>query len=203
MGALGGIDAAAPPGELDLSGQHIEDTYLGLPVKNWFDHYLKDTTAARPEFAYFRDWVSYTGSAAARPTPRPAYPAGTPQTWYLSAADALVLVRGGGPARVDQLVQPRRRRTASYSEVSGLEGRVALPPGVTAPFDTPGTFGRWSDPAADASPLDGRRLADADRRLEAPAVAATQAAGPSGQLQVFAKIYDVAPGRHHRRWCTG
>ena len=30
-------------------------------------------------------------------------------------------------------------------------------------------------------------------RFESPVVAATQSAGPSGQLQVFAKLYDVAP----------
>jgi predicted acyl esterase len=32
-----------------------------------------------------------------------------------------------------------------------------------------------------------------DVRFDSPTVAATQAIGPSGRLQVFAKLYDVAP----------
>jgi ABC-2 type transport system ATP-binding protein len=32
-----------------------------------------------------------------------------------------------------------------------------------------------------------------DVRFESPAVAAAQAVGPAGQLQVFAKLYDLAP----------
>ena len=60
-----GANTGAAPGELDLTGEHIEDTYLGLRIKNWFDHYLKGSSVSTgPTFSYFRDWVPYTGTAA-------------------------------------------------------------------------------------------------------------------------------------------
>jgi ABC-2 type transport system ATP-binding protein len=63
---------------------------------------------------------------------------------------------------------------------------------VTAPYDTPGTFGAWSTPVlGSATTIVGAPSLDV--RFDSPVVAAAQAAGPSGQLQVFAKLYDVAP----------
>jgi ABC-2 type transport system ATP-binding protein len=81
---------------------------------------------------------------------------------------------------------------ASYTEISGLEGQVALPDGVTTPFDTPGTFGAWTTPRQPkALTIVGAPTLDV--RFDSPAVALTQTVGPSGQLQVFAKLYDIAP----------
>src|SRR6476619_3213998 len=57
--------SGAAPGELDLSGQQIEGTYLGQRIKDWFDHCLtRSAVGTGPEFAWFRDWVRYTGNAA-------------------------------------------------------------------------------------------------------------------------------------------
>jgi ABC-2 type transport system ATP-binding protein len=81
---------------------------------------------------------------------------------------------------------------ASYTEVSGLEGQVALPDGLTTPFDTPGTFGAWSTPVL-TKPLTLVGSPTLDVRFVSPTVALAQSVGPSGQLQVFAKLYDVAP----------
>ncbi|GAB3067225.1 CocE/NonD family hydrolase [Pedococcus soli] len=186
-------NTGAAPGELDLTGQHIEDTYLGLRVKNWFDHHLKGSTVSTgPEFAYFRDWVPYTGSAAPAYASAAAFPIGARRTWYLSAADELVASRSQVQPGSTTWSNPGLGVPASYSEVSGLEGQVSLPPGVTAPFDAPGTFGAWST-APLASAVDVVGSPTLDVRLESPAAALTQAAGPTGQLQVFAKLYDVAP----------
>ena len=86
--------SGAAPGELDLTGADIEGTYLGKRIKDWFDHHLKGTTAPTgPEFAYFRDWVAYTGSAAPAYATADSYPVGRRQTWYLSAADELARSR--------------------------------------------------------------------------------------------------------------
>ena len=194
-GHSGGVNgnSGAAPGELDLSGQHIEDTYLGLRIKNWFDHYLKGAPVSTgPGFAYFRDWVSYTGSAAPAYASAAAYPVGTRQTWYLSSADSLVSSKAAILPGTTSWSNPGGGAPASYSEISGLQGQVSLPAGVTAPFDTPGTFGAWSTPVL-ASPVTIVGVPTLDVRFDSPAVAATQAAGPSGQLQVFAKLYDVAP----------
>ncbi|HEV7173080.1 alpha/beta fold hydrolase [Pedococcus sp.] len=194
-GHSGGVNgnSGAAPGELDLTGQHIEDTYLGLRIKNWFDHYLKGAKVSTgPQFAYFRDWVSYTGSAAPAYASAPAYPTGTHQTWYLSSADSLVSSKAAILPGSTSWSNPGGGAAASYSEISGLEGRVSLPPGVTAPYDTPGTFGAWSTPVL-TSPVTVVGPPTLDVRFDSPAVAAAQSAGPSGQLQVFAKMYDIAP----------
>ena len=186
-------NTGAAPGELDLTGQHIEDTYLGLRVKNWFDHHLKGSTVSTgPQFAYFRDWVGYTGSAAPAYASASSYPVGTRRSWYLSAADELVGSKSKVQPGSTSWSNPGLGAPASYSEVSGLEGQVPLPDGLKAPFDTPGTFGAWST-APLTSAVDVVGSPTLDVRFESPTVALTQAAGPSGQLQVFAKLYDVAP----------
>lgn len=188
-----GSNTGAAPGELDLSGEHIEDTYLGLRIKNWFDHHLKGSTVSTgPAFSYFRDWIGYTGSAAPAYAGSSTYPVGTRKALYLSAADELVTSKSSILPGSTSWSNPGGGAPASYTEVSGLEGQVALPQGLTTPFDTPGTFGAWST-AAQSKPLTIVGAPTLDVRFESPAVALTQSAGPSGQLQVFAKLYDVAP----------
>ena len=185
--------SGAAPGELDLTGADIEGTYLGQRIKDWFDHHLKGSKAdTGPEFAYFRDWVSYTGSAAPAYGTADSYPVGTRQTWYLSAADELVRSRAEVLPGSRSWSNPGAGAFASYSEVSALEGAVDLPAGVTTPSDAPGTFGAWTTPALpSATTIVGAPTLDV--RFESPAVAVSQATGPAGQLQVFAKMYDVAP----------
>lgn len=198
-GHSGGMkgNSGAAPGELDLTGVPIEDTYLGLRIKNWFDHYLKDVKSAPtgPEFSYFRDWVDYTGTAAPAYASAPSYPVGTLRSYYLSGGGDLVT----SPAAVSpgsvSWSNPGLGAFGSYSEVSGLEGRIpagTLPANTTAPYDAPGTFGAWSTPPL-ATAADIVGVPTLDVTLTSPAAAATQAAGPTGALQVFAKLYDVAP----------
>ncbi len=187
-------NSGAAPGELDLSGANIENTYLGKRLKDWFDHYLKGSTVPTgPEFAYFRDWVAYEGSAEPAYGTAASYPvaAGTP--YYLSGADALVANRAAVLPGTTSWSNPGAGAFTSYSEASGLDGRVpGVPPGPVAPYDTPGTFGAWTTaPLASDRTLAG--VPTLDVRFDSPAVAATQMGGPSGQLLVFAKLYDVAP----------
>ncbi len=188
-----GANSGAAPGELDLTGQHIEDTYLGLRIKNWFDHYLKGSAVSTgPAFSYFRDWVAYSGSAAPAYASAGSYPVGTRKALYLSSADELVSSRSSILPGSTSWSNPGLGVPASYSEISGLEGQVALPDGLTTPFDTPGTFGAWTTPAQ-PKPLTIVGAPTLDVRFDSPVVALTQSGGPSGQLQVFAKLYDLAP----------
>ena len=61
-----------------------------MTMLRWFDHYLKDAPAdLGPHFAYFRDWVDYSGNAAPAYATSPTFPVGTTRTWRLSGADAL------------------------------------------------------------------------------------------------------------------
>jgi predicted acyl esterase len=193
-----GHSASTPaPGEIDLSGGNVENTYEGARVANWFAYYLKDdrTAATGPEFAYFRPWVSYTGSAAPAYASAASYPSGSSRTYLLSGGNLL----GGGSlvtsatdvvAGSTSWVNPSTA-PSSYSEISALQSTISGPAPVD-PFDTPGTFGGWSSPALTA-PLNIVGMPTLDIQFTAPTVALTQLAGPAGQLQVFAKLYDVGP----------
>lgn len=68
----------------------------------------------------------------------------------------------------------------------------SLPANTTTPYDAPGTLGAWTTQAltSDTSIVGVPTL---DVTFTSPAVAAAQPAGPAGQLQVFAKLYDIAP----------
>jgi len=195
-GGMNGNSGAAP-GELDLSGAHIEDTHLGLRIKSWFEHYLKDvkTAPTGPEFSYFRDWVGYSGSAAPAYGTASSYPVGAPRSYRLSGTGDLVTGRATVKPGSVSWSNPGLGAFGSYSEVSGLEGKVpagSLPANTTAPYDAPGTFGAWTtQPLTAAASIVG--VPTLDVTFSAPTVASTQSAGPAGQLQVFAKLYDVAP----------
>ncbi len=189
------------PGELDLSGATIEGTYLGGRIKAWFDHYLKGSAVSTgPQFAYFRDWVRYTGNAAPAFGTASSYPVTAGTRWYLSGGTSgseagtagwLVPTRAAVAPGTTSWTNPPGGVPASYSEVSALQGS-AVPDGVTPPFDAPGTAGTWTTaPLARTTDLVG--VPTLDVRFTAPAVALTQRAGPAGQLLVFAKLYDVAP----------
>jgi ABC-2 type transport system ATP-binding protein len=183
------------PGELDLTGGDIEGTYLGQRIKSWFDHYLKDSAVGTgPAFAYFRDWVDYTGNARPAYVESDRYPVADTRPMYLSGgggAAALVSRRRAVSAGTTSWSGPGGGLATSYSEVSGLQGST-VPDGITAPYDAPGTYGAWtSQPLDHDTDLVG--MPTLDVRFTSPTVALTQSAGPSGQLLVFAKLYDVAP----------
>jgi ABC-2 type transport system ATP-binding protein len=60
------------------------------------------------------------------------------------------------------------------------------------PTDTPGTFAAYDTPPLAAN-LDSVGIPTLDVRLSSPTAEQTQKLGPSGELILFAKIYDVAP----------
>jgi predicted acyl esterase len=184
------------PGELDLNGGDIEGTYLGQRIENWFDHYLKDSTVSTgANFAYFRDWVDYTGNARPAFAESGRYPVvSRPTPLYLSGGSgsgALVASTSAVRPGTTSWTNPGGGAAASYSETSALQGS-AVPDGVTPPYDTPGAFGAWTTAPLDAD-TDLVGMPTLDVRLSSPVVAAVQSAGPASQLLVFAKLYDVAP----------
>ena len=126
-GGMNGNSGAAP-GELDLTGAHIEDTYLGPRIKNWFDHYLKDVKSAPtgPKFSFFRDWVRYTGTATPAYGSTSSYPTGAPRSYYLSGAGDLVTTPDAVKSGSVSWCNPGLGAFGSYSEVSGLEGQIPL-----------------------------------------------------------------------------
>src|SRR3989440_8053013 len=180
------------PGELDLSADGLAHTYLGQRFLAWFEHYLMDKPVdTGPPFAYFRDWIPYTGNAAAAYAGADRYPAGTAQPLYLSGTGDLVTSAGAVRPGSQSYANAPGSTPTSYSETSALQGSL-VPDPLTQPADAPGTFAAWStQPLSTDVVTVGEPTLDV--RLDSPAAALSQAAGPSGQLVLFAKLYDVAP----------
>lgn len=187
-GHSGGGEPA--PGELDMADP--DSSYEGRRIVRWFARHLKDRDVGTgPGFAYFRDWVDYTGIATPAYGTAPAYPVGTTQQLFLSGADRLVADRSAvlpGSATYANLAG---ETPTSYSEVAALQGAV-VPDGVTPPYDAPGTFASWSTPPL-SSAVESVGVPRLSLRLSSPVAERTQAGGPGGQLLLFAKIYDIAP----------
>ncbi|WP_037363015.1 CocE/NonD family hydrolase [Amycolatopsis orientalis] len=174
------------PGELDLSDPDPSTQYETARVASWFRQYLAGGPAdTSPEFAYFRDWVPYTGIATPAYGTAPAYPAGSPTRYYLSG-NGLVT----DPSRIAAGSQSFVTPPAGFpTSSSGID---AFSPNLPPDSDLPGTYASWTGAALPAA-VNVAGAPTLDVRLQAPTAAATSATGPAGQLVVFAKVYDVAP----------
>jgi ABC-2 type transport system ATP-binding protein len=180
--------SAPVAGELDL--RHPDQSYEGRRALAWFDFYVRDKGAQPPlNFSYFRDWVfAATGDATKAYTAAPSYPVGTSRTFFLSGG-------GNNGALVDS-------RSAVVPGVSAYSSVAPIGPNYTETSaldqsrpvtDPPGTAIRFSTaPLTHAVTVVGSPRLTV--QLDAPVVAGTQAAGPAGQLVVYAKLYDVGPG---------
>lgn len=185
-GHSGGNPAA---GEMDLSSLDPEEQYETARVVNWFDHYLKDTDAdLGPRFAYFRDWIDYTGNAAPAYASAGGYPVGNPARLYLSGSSLVDSPLGLAKAAQTFLTAPGGVPT----NLSELDAISAFSQAPAIEYDVPGTTAHW-----DTAPLD--RNVDVvgsptlNLQVTSPTAALTQALGPSGQLVLFTRLQDVAP----------
>lgn len=184
------------PGELDFGAKSLRDSYLGRRFLNWMDHFVRGRAGVStgPRFEYFRDWVPYdTSKARAGKAIAKAYTSRRSISWkpthtlYLTGNDALTPRRSAVEEGAAQYGNAGPAPT-SYSETSGLEGGQVNNP----PSDAPGTFAAFtSAPLKAPADLVGGPLLTV--HLDAPVAAGTQSGGPSGQLVLFAKLYDVAP----------
>lgn len=169
-------------GELDLGQGNLETSYVGQRVLAWFDRYLqkKTDTDTGPAFAYYRDWRSGYGTAAAVPS--------LSRKMYLSGDGKLVDNRS-------KVIRGSRQYTnwlvpTSHSE-SSLAGVIGLPD--PKPYDTKGTYLGWtSEPLA--SPVDVVGAPRATLKVVSPKTERVQNSGDAAdKLVLFAKVYDVAP----------
>lgn len=178
------------PGELDL--EHPERSYEGRRFAAWFDSHLKGRDVSTgPEFAYFRDWVRYEGIATPAYGTAPAYPVGDLEPLYLSGADRLVTSRDAVRTGSASYANVAGEVPTSYSETSGAQGGQ-VPDEDTPPRDAPGTFAAWTTKPLQRAVV-SVGVPTLRLRLDSPAAEQSQAAGPAGQLLLFAKIYDVSP----------
>lgn len=177
-----GHSGGQAPGELDLSTGDLEANYVGRRILAWFDRYLRheETTDTGPEFAYYRDWESGYGTAAAVPA--------ASRTMYLSGDGALVDSRSKvtrGSRQYTNWLLP-----TSHSE-SSLAGIIGFPD--RAPHDTKGTYLGWTS-APLTSPVDVVGAPKATLKVVSPKTERVQNSGDAAdKLVLFAKVYDVAP----------
>lgn len=184
----GGHSGPNAPGEIEFGSPDPATQYASARAHAWFERYLKDNTKADtgPDFAYFRDWVSYTGNAKPAYGTSSSYPVGTATPFYLSGK-ALTTDAKGITAGSQTFLTP----------VAGLP-TSADPLDVVSQFlplhevDLPGTAASWTT-APLTSKIDVVGSPVLDVTVGSPTAALTQALGPTGQLVLFAKVLDVDP----------
>ncbi|HWJ83230.1 MAG TPA: CocE/NonD family hydrolase [Nocardioides sp.] len=177
----GGHSGPAASGEFD---------YLTPRIYGWFDHYLKgQNTSTGPAFAYFRDWVSYAGSAVPAYASSTSFPVGTSRTWRLSGAGALTSGTTAAPGS-QSFVTPAAGAPTSVDELDVLGGYTGQVPQTVN--DDPGTFAAWTSPVL-TSDVDVVGSPVVQLKVDAPTAAVSQATGPGGMLVLFVKVSDVGP----------
>lgn len=186
---LGGHSGDSAPGE--VSWDDPEAGYLSGRVLDWFERHLKGRPVGTgPEFAYFRDWVSYSGNAAPAYATSSTFPVGVRRTWRLSGKGALVTGTTPSAPGTQSLLTAAAGLPTRLDEMD-VFGSFLGPIGSLV-TDLPGTFASWTTPAL-AGPLRVAGSPTVQLRVSAPGAALTQALGPAGQLVLFVKVVDVAP----------
>ncbi len=177
------------PGELSLSDPDPATQYETARVADWFAHYLKGSSVGTgPNFAYFRDWVSYSGIATPAYGTSSTFPVGTARTLYLTGPNGLtgnvLAVKSGSQT----FLTPPLGLPSSINPLDVVSGYTGQLPQA----DLPGTYGNWTTPAL-AAPVNVAGSPVVTVRVQAPTAQLTQWLGPAGQLVLFVKIEDVAP----------
>jgi predicted acyl esterase len=177
------------PGELSLGSPDPATQYETGRVADWFAYYLKDDSTADtgPNFAYFRDWVTYSGIATPAYGTSGTFPVGKDRTFYLSGGGALAgtpLVAPGAQT----FVTPPFGAPSSINPLDVVGGYTGQLPQA----DLPGTYATWTSSAL-GTPVNVAGSPVATLRVSAPSAALTQGVGPAGELVLFVKVLDVAP----------
>jgi predicted acyl esterase len=178
------------PGELDLAAPNPATQYETKRVAAWFDHYLRGhlRTNTGPQFAYFRDWIRYHGIATPAYARADHFPVGSTRTFYLSGDGVLRNQRSRVSAGTQNFVTPAAGAPTTLDPtdvVGSYSSQVPAPE-----QDGPGTAASWTSTAL-ARPVRVVGTPVLHVQVSAPAAAQSQAAGPAGQLVLFAKILDV------------
>jgi ABC-2 type transport system ATP-binding protein len=174
------------PGELNLTDPNPATQYETARVASWFNQYLRDGQAdIYPEFAYFRDWIGYTGIATPAYGSARSYPVGTGTKFYLSGNGDLVTDPTGVRTGAQSFVTPPAGFPTSSTGID------AFSPNLPPDENLPGTYASWTGRPL-AGPLDVVGEPQLDVQVQAPTALASSALGPGGQLVLFAKLYDVA-----------
>lgn len=188
----GHSNSTPAPGEYSSSSPDPATQYETQRVAAWFDHYLKGSSVGTgPAFAYFRDWVTYTGIATPAYATASSFPASKAKALYLSSGNTLVSSAADAATGSQQFVTPPAGPPTSVDPVDVISSFSASLPNSNE-SDLPGTAASWTGTTLSA-PVDVVGSPTLNIRLSAPVAALAQAAGPAGQLVLFVKLLDVAP----------
>ena len=177
------------PGELSLSSPDPATQYETARVADWFAHYLQGSTVSTgPNFAYFRDWVSYSGIATPAYATSGTFPVGANKKYYFSGTGQLVSNPLTVHAGTQQFVTPAAGAPTSIDPLDVVGGYVGQQP----TGDLPGTFATWTTSPL-TTPVNVAGIPLVTVKVNAPTAQATQGVGPAGQLVLFVKIEDVGP----------
>ena len=177
------------PGEIDLADPDPTTQYQTGRVLNWLDHYLKDSEVdLGPPFAYFRDWVDYSGNAAPAYGSSGSFPVGRQRTYYLSGGNLVTSPLGLATGSRTFVTAPAGVPT-NLSEMDAISYFSQAP---TKEYNAPGTFAQWNTPALTGK-VDVVGSPKLTLQVTSLTAALTQFAGPAGQLVLFVRLQDVAP----------
>jgi ABC-2 type transport system ATP-binding protein len=183
----GGHSGPNAPGELSFKEPNPDAEHVTRRVSDWLDHYLKGSSVGTgPEFAYFRDWVPYTGIATPAYGSASTYPVGTATKYYLSGT-ALTTNPVGLTAGTQNFVTPVAGIPTSIDPFDVFGSSLPLPE-----TDLPGTTASWTT-AALTKNVDVVGSPSLRLQVSSPTAALTQGLDATGKLVVFVKVLDVDP----------
>jgi pimeloyl-ACP methyl ester carboxylesterase len=183
----GGHSGTNAPGDITFGAPDPTTEHVTHRVSDWLDHYLKGASVGTgPEFAYFRDWVPYTGTATPAYGSASSYPVGTATTYYLSGS-ALTTSASGLQAATQNFLTPVAGIPTSTDTLDVVGSTLPLPE-----IDLPGTTATWTT-AALTKNVDVVGSPSLRLQVSSPTAALTQGLGSTGQLVLFVKVLDVDP----------
>ena len=172
------------PGEMADEGLSPKKHYTVSRVMSWLEHHVKGRKVdTGPRFAWFRDWVDYSGNARKAYGRAGKVNVGKKRTWFLSGRD-LVSKQSAVRAGTQSFLTPVAGLPTSLDKMDVI-GSIGGLPNPLPEVDVPGTVASWRSPELDA-PVDVVGTPRLKVRFNAPL-------SLPGQLVVFAKLYDVAP----------
>ena len=184
----GGHSGPSAPGELETRSPDPATQYVTSRIATWFDRHLKGTSAnTGPNFAYFRDWVSYSGIATPAYATSSTYPVGSRRSYYLSGTN-LVTRQSEIAAGSQRFVTPPAGAPSSSDPLDAVRF-LPIPPVDVPENDLPGTFATFTS-APTSSNLDVVGSPQLTLTVDAPTAVVGQGLNP-GKLVLFAKVLDV------------
>jgi ABC-2 type transport system ATP-binding protein len=187
----GHSDLTPARGEVDLANPDPATQYETKRIAAWFDHYLRGhvRTSTGAQFAYFRDWVKYTGIATPAYATSDRFPVGRELAMYLSGDGTLRTTPSRVKSGSQNFTTPPAGAPTTVDPVDVI-GAFSQQAPSNYEQDAPGTAASWTGLAL-KQPLRVVGSPTLRVRVSAPVAAAAQSGGPAGQLVVFAKILDV------------